>query len=115
MLENARDKGIFIDFIGGYTDHCHCLVSLGFDQTIKNAMQLIKGESSYWINNQKLIDSHFQWQNDYFAASVSESMLDITRNYIRNQEEHHKNKSFDDEFNDFLLKHGFKKIDDDLG
>ncbi len=112
MHINAKEKGIFIDFIGGFTDHCHCLVSLGIDQTIKDLAQLIKGESSLWINKQKLCKSQFNWQNDYFAASVSESMIDMTRNYIKNQEEHHKNKSFKDEYNDFLEKHGFKKYED---
>jgi putative transposase len=112
MRENAKEKGIYIDFIGGFTDHCHCLVSMGIDQTIKDIAQLIKGESSFWMNKQKLCISKFNWQNDYFAASVSESMIDITRNYIKNQEEHHKYKSFKDEYNDFLEKHGFKKFID---
>jgi len=112
ILENARKKGIYIDFVGGYADHCHCLVSLGVDQTIKNLAQLIKGESSFWINHQKICKSEFAWQNDYFAASVSESMIDFTRNYIKNQEEHHKTKSFKEEYNDFLEKHGFKKFED---
>ena len=49
IQENARAKGIFIDFIGGYTDHIHCLISLGTDQTIENIMRLIKGESSFYM------------------------------------------------------------------
>ena len=47
IKENAKEKGIFIDFINGYCDHCHCLVSLGVDQNIQKIMQLIKGESSF--------------------------------------------------------------------
>ncbi|MFA6400439.1 MAG: IS200/IS605 family transposase [Salinivirgaceae bacterium] len=112
ILENAKEKGIYIDFIGGYIDHCHCLVSMGIDQTIKDLAQMIKGESSFWINKQDFCKSQFNWQNDYFVASVSESMIDATRNYIKNQENHHKDRSFKDEYNDFLEKHGFKKIDD---
>jgi putative transposase len=110
MRDNARKKGIFIDFINGYSDHCHCLVSMGVDQTIKEIAQLIKGESSFWINNEKLCNSKFNWQNDYFAASVSESLIEATRNYIKNQEEHHKIKSFGDEYNEFLEKHGFERL-----
>jgi len=112
ILENSRNKNIFIDFIGGYTDHCHCLLSMGVDQTIKDLAQLIKGESAYWINKQKLCSSHFNWQNDYFVASVSESRIDATRNYIKSQEEHHKIRTFKDEYNDFLKKHGFEKFED---
>jgi REP element-mobilizing transposase RayT len=120
IQENAREKGIFIDFISGYSDHCHCLISLGSDQTIQKTIQLIKGESSFWINKQNLIDesvlnkydSSFEWQDEYFAVSVSESILDKVRDYIKNQEVHHQNKSFQDEYDDFLLKYNFQKFND---
>jgi REP element-mobilizing transposase RayT len=112
IRENAKQKGIYIDFIGGHKDHCHCLVSLGVEQILKDLAQLIKGESSFWINKNKLCESHFNWQNDYFVVSVSESLIDSTRNYIKNQEEHHKTKSFEDEYNDFLEKHGFERFYD---
>ena len=62
IKENAKEKGIFIDFINGYSDHCHCLISLTVDQTIQKTMQLIKGESSFWINKNKL--THFPRQSD---------------------------------------------------
>lgn len=89
IKENAEEKGVFIDFINGYTDHCHCLVSLRADQTIQKVMKLIKGESSFWINKNNLTKEKFEWQDEYFAASVSDSMLDNVREYIKNQEEHH--------------------------
>lgn len=112
IRENALSKGIYIDFINGYSDHCHCLISLGIDQKMKDLMQLIKGESSFWINQQKLCSSKFYWQNDYFAASVSSSMLEKTRNYIKNQVQHHKKQSLKEEYNDFLELHGFERFDD---
>jgi len=83
IKENAEEKGIFIDFINGYSDHCHCLVSLGVDQTIQKVIQLIKGESSFWINKQGLTKSKFEWQDEYFAVSVSESVLDKVRVYVK--------------------------------
>jgi REP element-mobilizing transposase RayT len=107
IRENAREKGIFIDFVNGYDDHCHCLISLGVDQTIQKVMQLIKGESSYWINKQGLTKEKFEWQDEYFAVSVSESLLDIVRNYIKNQETHHQKKTFQDEYDEFIIKYGF--------
>ncbi len=107
---NAKQKGIFIDFVNGYTDHCHCLVSLGIDQTIQKLMQLIKGESSFWINKEKLTKQKFEWQDEYFAVSVSESVLEKTRNYIKNQEEHHKTKTFQQEYDEFISKYGFEKF-----
>lgn len=109
---NAKEKNIYIDFINGYSDHCHCLVSLGVDQTIKKVMQLIKGESSYWINKQGLTSLKFEWQDEYFAVSVSESMLSQIRNYIKNQEKHHTHKTFHQEYDEFIGKYNFERFND---
>lgn len=108
IRENAKEKGIFIDFVNGYNDHCHCLVSLGVDQTIQKTMQLIKGESSFWINKQGLTKEKFEWQDEYFAVSVSESMIETVRNYIKRQEEHHGKKTFQQEYDEFISKYGFE-------
>ena len=112
IKQNAKEKGIYIDFISGYTDHCHCLVSLGPDQTISKTMQLIKGESANWFNKQQFIEEKFQWQEEYFAVSVSESIVDKVRNYIKNQEVHHSKKSFQEEYLELIKKFGFKEIND---
>ena len=112
IRENAKEKGIYIDFINGHNNHCHCLVSLGADQTIQKIMQLIKGESSFWINKHNLTKQKFEWQDEYFAVSVSESVLDKVRNYIKNQEEHHKQKTFQQEYDDFINKYNFQKFKD---
>ena len=107
IRENALTKNIHIDFINGHIDHVHTLVSLNADQTIANIVQLIKGESSYWINKNKLIPQKFEWQDDYFAVSVSESGINAVREYIKNQEEHHKKKTFQQEYDEFMEKYGF--------
>jgi hypothetical protein len=70
-------------------------------------MQLIKGESSYWANNNRTLKTKIEWADDYFAVSVSESMVSKVRNYIRNQEEHHKKLSFKEEYDQFMEKYGF--------
>jgi len=113
IKENAIKKGIFIDFVNGYSQHCHCLMSLGVDQTMSKIMQLIKGESSFWINKQGLTKDKFEWQDEYWGVSVSESMIEKVRNYIRNQETHHGTHSYDDEIDDLIEKHGFQKFKDD--
>lgn len=112
IRDNARKKGIFIDFINGYVEHVHCLISLGTDQTLEKIMQLIKGESSFWINKEKLTKTRFEWQDEYFAVSVNEDTLPSVRKYISNQEEHHRNVGFDDEFENFLKRAGFQKFKD---
>ena len=107
IRENALVKNIHIDFINGHIDHIHILVSLNADQTIANIVQLIKGESSYWINKNKLTSQKFEWQDDYFAVSVSESGINAVREYIKNQEEHHKKKTFQQEYDEFMERYGF--------
>lgn len=109
IKDNVKSKGIFVDFVNGYSDHCHCLVSLGIDQSIKKIVQLLKGESSFWINKNKLTKLKFELQDEYLALSVSESMLDKVREYIKNQEEHYKKKTFDEEYSEFLKKNNFQK------
>ncbi|MDQ6787473.1 MAG: IS200/IS605 family transposase [Acidobacteriota bacterium] len=110
IRENAQAKGIYLDFINGYVEHVHCLISLGTDQTIEKTIQLIKGESSFWINKNNLCKTKFEWQDEYFAVSVSESNLESVRKYIANQEEHHKAKSFDEEFDNFIKRAGFRQF-----
>lgn len=112
IKENGKEKGIFIDFVNGYSDHCHCLVSLKSDQTIQKVIQMIKGESAFWFNNQNFILEKFGWQDEYFAVSVSESMIENVRYYIRNQETHHSKKSFDDEYDKMIDVYGFQKFND---
>jgi REP element-mobilizing transposase RayT len=105
IKQNAKTKEIFIDRIDGYTDHLHCLMGLNADMSISKAMQLIKGESAFWINKEKMTKSKFEWADEYFAVSVSESMLDKVRAYIDGQEEHHKKITFTQEYNEFVRKY----------
>ena len=112
IRKNAKEKDIYIDFINGYVDHVHALISLKADQTIAKIMGLIKGESFYWINKQNLIAEKFGWQDEYFAISVSESQVDRVRNYIKNQETHHGKVTFKEEYNLMIDKFGFEKRTD---
>lgn len=107
---NAKEKKIWLESINGHKEHAHCLVSLGKNQAISKVAQLIKGESSIWINKNRFIENHFNWQDDYWAVSVSESHVDSLKNYIANQEVHHKSKTFDEEVHDFMKKYGWQII-----
>src|SRR5262249_49912303 len=110
IRENARAKGIFLAFINGYREHVHCLISLGTEQTISQIVKLLKGESSHWINQQRLCQRKFQWQHEYFVVGVSESVLEKTRQYIQNQEQHHRMQPFNMEFDSMIRSLGFKDI-----
>ncbi|MDQ6756655.1 MAG: transposase [Bacteroidota bacterium] len=109
IKENSIKKQIFIDTINCVTDHIHLLISLGREQTIAKTAMLIKGESAFWVNKQKLIKSKFEWQDEYIALSVSYSAIDKVRTYILKQEEHHKKKTFTEEYQEFLHAHNFEK------
>ncbi len=87
----------------------HCLFRLKNEQTISKVMQLIKGESAFWVNQNKLLKQKLQWQEDYFAVSVSESQVNKVREYIKGQELHHKKKSFSDEYEEFIENFKFKQ------
>lgn len=110
IKNNAKDKGICIDSINGYTEHLHCLLGLNADMSISKAMQLIKGESAFWINKHKVTKLKFEWADEYFAISVSESMLDKVRNYIDGQELHHMKKNFQQEYDEFIRSYHFKGL-----
>ena len=112
MYNNASQKDIFIDTINGYEDHCHCVVSLGPQQTISNIMKLIKGECSNWINKNNLCKGYFEWQDEYYAVSISPSDLPRVREYIKNQESHHQHRSFQDELDSYLTEWGFQRFKD---
>jgi REP element-mobilizing transposase RayT len=102
----AKGKGIYLDFINGHIDHVHVLISLACDQNIAQVMKLLKGESSTFANNEMNFESEFEWAEDYYAVSVSQSQVEIVRNYIKKQEEHHKNKTFTQECEIFMEKYG---------
>ena len=110
IRENAKTKNIHLDFVNGYIDHVHCLISLNAEQNIAKLIQLIKGESSFWINKNNLCKEKFEWQDGYFAVSVSESGVNNVREYIKNQEEHHQKKTFQQEYDEFMEKYGSKMM-----
>jgi REP element-mobilizing transposase RayT len=100
-------KGIVIDSINGHCDHLRCLMLLNTKISISKQMQLIKGESSFWVNKNKITKHKFDWADEYFAVSVSADKLDTVRRYILNQQEHHRKITFQQEYERFLSHFGF--------
>ena len=93
---------------GGVEDHVHLLMKIHPKFAISDTIKLIKGNSSRWINDNKKIAARFEWQRGYGAFSVSESMSNTVKRYIENQEEHHRQQSFKDEYISFLKKHNIE-------
>ena len=106
FIANASAKGIMLVEVNGYKDHAHCLFSLSKEISISKTIQLIKGESSHWVNKNNICKVKFSWQDDYWAVSVSESHIESVQRYIQNQEDHHRKKSFEEEVGAFMEKYG---------
>ena len=102
----ARQNEMKAIEIGGVADHVHILLSLPSTLSIAKAMQLIKGGSSKWVHDSFPEHRLFGWQVKYGAFGVSVSLLDKTIQYIRNQAEHHRKMTFQEEFLALLKKHG---------
>ena len=107
IKENAKAKGIYIDLINGHLEHIHCLIALNADTSISKTLQLLKGEAAKWANENNLVEDKLEWAHEYFAISVSESIVDKVRDYIKNQEEHHKKVTYQQEYESFIKKYGF--------
>lgn len=104
----ARENGMCALEIGGTADHVHALLSLPATITLAKAVQLLKGNSSKWVNETFSSPARFSWQEGYGAFSVSISHLGRTREYIRDQERHHSSRSFQQEYLAVLKKHGIE-------
>jgi putative transposase len=103
----ARENKIKALAIGGAADHVHIVLSLSATISVAKAVQLLKGNSCKWIH-EKFLEMHlFEWQEGYGAFGVGVSAIDATRAYIRNQAEHHRRRTFREEFETMLRKHGF--------
>jgi len=109
ILKNAIKKQIHIDSLNGHVDYVHCLVWLKPGQTISEIARLIKGESAHWFNHRSGFQSEkLEWQDEYFAVSVSESIVPAVRRYIDNQERHHQKKNFMEEYKEFIERYHFE-------
>jgi len=92
--------------INGMPDHIHCLFGLRPVQSLSDLMKQVKQDSSKWINQNKLAKGKFSWQEGYGAFSYSKSQLPRVIKYIQNQQEHHKTKTFREEYLTLLEAHG---------
>ncbi len=99
IVQNHNHKLIAINSM---PDHLHVFFGFRPDQSLSDLMRMVKGESSEWINQNKLSTSIFRWQEGYGAFSYSKSQINAVARYIENQEEHHQKKTFLEEYKNFL-------------
>ena len=101
----ARENGMKALAVGGTDNHVHVLLWLQSTIPLAKAVQLIKGGSSKWIHETFPAHAGFAWQEGYGAFSVGMSGVNDTVAYIESQEEHHRTKTYEEEFLAFLQRH----------
>lgn len=107
LKEQFLFTGCRVSIINVVPDHVHCLFLLNKQKSISAVLKQVKGSSSHFINEQKMLPVQFGWQDGYAAYSVSEHAASRVFKYIKNQKQHHANKSFDAEYDMFLKLYGF--------
>jgi len=101
ILKNIKQYPLAVN---GYKDHVHVFFELHPTASVSEVMQIVKSNSSNWINENKFIPGKFRWQSGYGAFSYSRAQRDNVINYIIEQEKHHSTRSFKDEYLELLRR-----------
>lgn len=104
MVGLLKEKNQVPIITNGVEDHVHIFFGLSRTATIADIMQFVKSNTSKFINDKKWLPHRFEWQTGYGAFSYSQSHKERVINYIKNQEEHHKIQTFQDEYENMLKK-----------
>jgi len=102
----------YVDSINGIADHVHLLFLLHPQKALSEVVKQIKGANSHALNQSDLMREKFAWAVGYGAFSVSESGVPTVRKYIQNQKEHHRKKTYEEEYQAFLHLH---RLEDENG
>ena len=113
LSEYSIEKGIYMKINYFNAERTHALIDLPTKLTIEQVIQLLKGSSSHWINQNHLVKGRFAWGRGYGAFSVSHSNVSRVANYIARQEEHHRKKSFTEEYELFVERYGLEWRDEE--
>ncbi|PIQ49141.1 MAG: transposase [Cytophagales bacterium CG12_big_fil_rev_8_21_14_0_65_40_12] len=101
IITNKGHKAIIVN---GMPDHVHLFIGLKPSMALSDLVRDVKNNSSNFINKNRWVSGRFSWQEGYGAFSYAHSQIDQVYNYILNQEEHHRNTSFKQEYTTFLRK-----------
>lgn len=107
IIKGKNQKAIIVN---GMADHVHALVGLKPAMPISDLIRDIKNNSTNFINKKKFLKGKFEWQEGYGAFSYSHSQMNHVYQYIANQEEHHRKKTFKEEYFDFLEKFEIESV-----
>ncbi len=107
MRNQFEDMGCPVMIINGMPDHVHCLFLLSPKKAMADVIKQVKGATTNFINDEQLLTGGFKWQTGYAAYSVSQSVLERVYRYIKNQKTHHRKRTFQEEYDDYLKLYGF--------
>lgn len=111
LTEQLQKLNCPVRIINGIADHIHLLFLQNPQKSVSEVIKQIKGSSSHWINQHKIIRNQFAWQTGYGVFSVSESQLEKVYLYIQNQKDHHRRQTFLEEYDEFIKYHNVKEAE----
>lgn len=111
IVKNQNQK---LMIINGMPDHIHMFVGFSPDIALSDLIGVIKSNTTNYINDQKLILGKFSWQRGFGAFTYSKSQVPDVISYIQNQEQHHRKKTFKEEYREILEKFGVEYMNEYL-
>ncbi|HCL00025.1 MAG TPA: IS200/IS605 family transposase [Candidatus Marinimicrobia bacterium] len=112
LFEIAQDKNIFLKSCHVHSNHVHTLIDLPTSYSIEQTAKYFKGISSNYLKKEDILNSRFSWCKGYGVFSVSESVVEKVIKYIKNQDEHHRTKTFREEVQEFLAAYNLEYTED---
>lgn len=106
LIDLGNEIDVPLERLNIQPEHVHGLINLPSDKCLADVLKELKGESSHWINDSHLINGKFGWQRGYGGFSVSISQLEKVKRYIENQSEHHRIKTFQEEYDEWNKRYG---------
>lgn len=90
IVSKAAELGVYVYAINGWTDHLHLVVAIPPKRSVAEVVKMLKGASSHYVNQERLGDGRFRWQEGYGVFSLGEKQRAAAVNYVRNQKSHHR-------------------------
>ena len=106
LRAHVKEHGIYLKICHVGPDHTHVLIDLPTNLSVEQGVKLLKGSTSHWINQNRIIPERFEWQIGYGAFSLSQSTVPTLCRYVARQEEHHRRKDFQAELRELVEAYG---------
>jgi putative transposase len=106
IYDEFRELGCPLRIVSGMPDHIHCLFLLNPQKSLSEVIKQVKGSSSHFVNHDNIISQKFAWQTGYAGYSISESIVERVFQYIKNQKEHHRLTTFQQEYDELITSNG---------